>query len=81
MNANSVSRSFGLVVLMMVSSGDAAPVRPLSLAELVEQADVVAMGTVLATSDVGSTSVGGSNGAIPARSMLADLQETRRTEI
>jgi hypothetical protein len=74
MNAKSVRWCVGLVVIMLVSTGDATPVPTLNLAKLVEQADVVAMGTVLAISDVGSTSVGGANGAIQARSMLGELQ-------
>jgi hypothetical protein len=77
MNAKSISTCVGLVVLVLLSGADAAPVRPLSLRELVEQADVVAMGTLLATSDVGSTSVGEPNGAVQARSMVGDLHIDR----
>ena len=77
MNATSVTSYFGLFVMVLASVGDAAPMRPLSLQELVEQADIVAMGTVLATSDVGSTSIGQPNGAVQARSMLGDLQVDR----
>jgi hypothetical protein len=74
MNAKSGRWCVGLFVIVIVSTGDATPVPILNLAKLVEQADVVAMGTVLAISDVGSTSVGGANGAIQARSMLGELQ-------